>query len=252
MTLLDPLAFAPAAFLAGILMFLAPCTLPIVPGYLAFIAAVPGGTKGANKSTRARVVRNALMFIVGFSLVFILLGTFSGLLGGFFGPWREFLGRVAGGLIILFGLTLLGVVEIPVLSYERRFHMPHFLTLGRPESSLLIGILFALGWSPCIGPILGTVLLFASTSATAVQGALLLGVFSLGLGVPFFLTALLLSEAGELFSRLGRSIAVVSRLGGIVLMLLGTLMLLGQLGLLTQGIDSLFGGFGYPRLLEYL
>ena len=179
---MDVLALAPAAFLAGILMFLAPCTLPIVPGYLAFIAAVPeGASKG---SARKRVLINALAFVLGFSAVFILLGTFAAAAGSFLGPWRDTLGRAAGALIIIFGLTMLGVIRIPVLSGDKHMAIPHFLSLGKPHSSALIGALFALGWSPCIGPILGSILLYASASGTAGQGALLLAIFSLGLGLP--------------------------------------------------------------------
>jgi cytochrome c-type biogenesis protein len=243
MTPLDPLTLAPAAFLAGILMFLAPCTLPIVPGYLAFIA-------GAGASRR-RVVLNAIAFVLGFSIVFILLGTFAAEAGSFLGPWRDTLGRIAGAIIIIFGLTMLGVIRVPVLSAERRMAIPHFLTIGKVQSSGLIGALFALGWSPCIGPILGSILLFASGSATAAQGALLLAVFSLGLGLPFILTALLLNEAGALISRYSKFVNILSVVGGVVLILLGVLMLMGDMGLLvTWGFSALNGP--YSRLLQYM
>jgi cytochrome c-type biogenesis protein len=243
MTPLDPLTLAPAAFLAGILMFLAPCTLPIVPGYLAFIA-------GAGASRR-RVVLNSIAFVLGFSIVFILLGTFAAEAGSFLGPWRDTLGRIAGAIIIIFGLTMLGVIRVPVLSAERRMAIPHFLTIGKVQSSGLIGALFALGWSPCIGPILGSILLFASGSATAAQGALLLAVFSLGLGLPFILTALLLNEAGALISRYSKFVNILSVVGGVVLILLGVLMLMGDMGLLvTWGFSALNGP--YSRLLQYM
>src|SRR3989344_9550896 len=147
------------AFVAGVLMFLAPCTLPIVPGYLAFIA---GG------SERKRVVGNAVMFVLGFSLVFILLGVFAGALGGLLGPWKFYLGRAAGVVLILFGLTMLGFWRVPLLSSDRHLDISIFryFKIGSPQSSFFIGALFALGWSPCIGPILGTILLVASVEAT--------------------------------------------------------------------------------------
>ena len=249
MTPVDPLALLPAAFIAGLLMFLAPCTLPIVPGYLAFIAGTPEGSL-RRSSARRRVFFNALAFVAGFSLVFILLGVFAAALGALVGPWRDALSRAAGIIIILFGLTLLGVVRVPVLSQEKRLHIPHLLTIGRPESSLLIGMLFALGWSPCIGPILGSVLLFASASATAAQGALLLGVFSLGLGLPFIATALLLERAGAAFARWGVAARWLSVAGGVVLIALGFLMLAGQMSLL---VNLGFGAFGgYRALLNYM
>jgi cytochrome c-type biogenesis protein len=171
------LLLIPGAFLAGVLMFLAPCTLPIVPGYLAFIAGVsPGEEKGA----RGRIVRNAIWFVIGFSVVFVLLGTFAGYVGVAIGPWRTLVARLAGLVIIFFGLTMLGVIKFSFITAEHRARIPKFLSLGRPESSMLIGALFALGWSPCIGPILGTIL-FIATTTSAFAGALLLTVFSLGL-----------------------------------------------------------------------
>jgi len=238
------------AFVAGVLMFLAPCTLPIVPGYLAFIAGVPLGQAGS-ASARRRILINALAFVIGFSAVFILLGVFAASLGTVLGPWRLILGRVAGGIIILFGLTMLGVFNIPLLSGERRLRLPRWLALGHPHSSLLVGVLFALGWSPCIGPILGTVLFLAGTSATALQGAVLLGVFSLGLAIPFLLCAWAIGQADRFVQRAGPLTRALSWAGGIILVLLGVLMLTGNMGLLVSWGFSFLGG-SYERLLDYL
>lgn len=239
MTLLDPLVFMPAAFLAGVLMFLAPCTLPIVPGYLAFIAGKQG-----------RVMSNALAFVLGFSVVFILLGTFAGLFGALLAPWRDTLAQVAGVILIFFGLVMLGV-RIPFLSGQKSVRLPAWLSVGHPASSALIGVLFAVGWSPCIGPILGTILLLASSSATALQGAMLLAVFSLGLGLPFLLTALLLDKAQSAFARFTRAANILSKVGGLVLVGLGLLMLTGRMGLLlVWGFDLLDPL--YDQLLEYM
>src|SRR5690349_304506 len=113
---MDPVSLIPAAFLAGILMFLAPCTLPIVPGYLAFIAAVP--SEASAKEGRRRMTRSSIAFVIGFSIVFILLGTFAVFIGHLLGPWRDILGRAAGALIIIFGLTMLGWLRLPGLSGE--------------------------------------------------------------------------------------------------------------------------------------
>lgn len=224
-------------------MFLAPCTLPIVPAYLALIA---GGTK------RSRVVLNAFVFIIGFSLVFILLGTFAGFFGSVLGSARFGLARAGGAILIFFGLMTLGLLHPPLLSREWHARIPSFLTLGRPESSFLIGALFALGWSPCIGPVLGTILLFASQSSTALQGALLLGVFSLGLGIPFLLTALFLSHAQDLFARAGKFTVYFQYFGGVMLVGIGLLMLLGRMDLLIAWGYGLFDFVGYERLLDYL
>ncbi|MDE1925448.1 MAG: sulfite exporter TauE/SafE family protein [Patescibacteria group bacterium] len=249
MTPLDPLALAPAAFLAGVLMFLAPCTLPIVPGYLAFIAGVPE-TAVAARGARKRIIWNALAFVVGFSVVFILLGTFAGVLGSIVGPWRDLLGRLGGLILIVFGLTMLGLVRIPALSSSASIRIPHFVVLGRWESSLLIGTLFAFGWSPCIGPILGTILLYASTSATGAQGALLLGIFSAGLGLPFLLTAFFLQKASMVLGRLSLFVKILSIAGGAGLLVTGALMLAGDMGLITSWGLSFFDALYRPLLMH--
>ena len=241
MTPLEPLVLIPAAFLAGVLMFLAPCTLPIVPGYLAFIA---GG--------RGKVVRNAIAFVLGFSIVFILLGTFAGFFGALIGPWKGLIGRAAGVVIVLFGLTMLGLLRAPGLRGEHHIPMPKFLKVGHPQSSFLIGALFALGWSPCVGPILGSVLLFASTSSTALQGAILLAAFSFGLGLPFILTAIFLESLHNAFSHWGKFINMLSKIGGVVLVCVGVLMILGDMSLLVSWGYGLFNFIGYDRLLQYL
>jgi len=239
MTPLDPFLLAPAAFLAGVLMFLAPCTLPIVPAYLAFIAGKQG-----------RVMSNAIAFVLGFSIVFIVLGAFAGVVGAFLAPWRDSLAMAAGAILIFFGLVVLGV-KIPFLSGQKNFATPAWLSVGHPSSSFLIGALFALGWSPCIGPILGTVLLFASTSATAIQGAILLGVFALGLGLPFLVTALLLDKAQATLARWGKVANVLSKIGGLILIGLGVLMLLGRMDLLLLWGFTLFDPV-YEKLLNYM
>lgn len=236
-------------------MFLAPCTLPIVPGYLAFIAGVPLSAlqnPAARKSARRAVLKNALAFCLGFSVVFILLGASAGLLGALLGPWREILARLGGGIIIIFGLTMLGVLNTSFLSRERRLRLPEFLTLGRLSSSALVGALFALGWSPCIGPILGTVLLIASTSSTALYGAGLLGVFSLGLAIPFLITAALVSETSLFLARAAGFVRWLSLIGGLSLVLGGILMLTGSMAHITNWGYQLFEFFGYDRLYNFL
>jgi cytochrome c-type biogenesis protein len=251
---MDALSLAPAAFLAGVLMFLAPCTLPIVPGYLTFIAGVPEQEVAKTGAARARrrVMKNALAFVLGFSIVFIVLGLFAASIGGILAPWRPFITRVAGAIIVLFGLTMLGLIKNRALGTEHRMRIPRFVVVGRPESSFVIGVLFALGWTPCIGPILGTVLLFASNSATAVQGALLLGVFSLGLGLPFLLTAYLIGSAGRFFARMQGSVAILSRVAGGMLVIFGIYMLFGYMDFFIAWTTHLIPEASYNSLLHYL
>ncbi len=235
------------SFTAGVLMFLAPCTLPIVPGYLAFIAAVPRGASG--RGLKSKVFFNALAYVIGFSIVFILLGTFAASIGAALGPWRYYVAQAGGLLIILFGLTMLGIFRIPFLSREFHLRLPSFLTLGRPESSFLIGVLFALGWSPCIGPLLGSILFLASVSATAGQGALLLAIFSLGLAIPFLVLALALERSQQVVAGMSRASGVLSIIGGVILVVLGLLMLTNNMGLIVQWS---VGASWQDALLKYL
>ena len=242
-------------FFAGMLMFLAPCTLPIVPGYLAFIAGIPLSAlqnPAAKKSARRAVIKNAFAFVIGFSLVFIALGAAAGLLGVLAGPWRFALSRLGGAVIIVFGLTMLNIVPLSFLLRERHVRLPAFLELGRLSSSAFIGALFALGWSPCIGPILGTVLLIASNTATAGYGAALLAVFSLGLGIPFLLTAVLVSETTAFLTRLSGLVRALTLIGGISLVVTGVLMVTGIMDTLVAGGYAMLGGWGYDALLNYL
>lgn len=250
---MDPLYIG--AFVAGLFMFLAPCTLPIVPGYLAFIAGVPLSML-ADPTSRARarwlVIRNALAFVCGFSLVFIMLGASAGFLGAFIGPWRGALSQLGGLIIIVFGITMLGIVRVPFLSQESRVALPSFLRLGTLPSSALIGALFAVGWSPCIGPILATILLFASSTSTVWYGAALLAIFSAGLAVPFILTALLITEASVFLSRMQGFVRTLSIVGGASLILIGILMVSGQMALLVSWGYGLLDSVGYESLLQYL
>lgn len=236
-------------------MFLAPCTLPIVPGYLAFIAGIPLAAlsdPAAKRHARRIVFNNALAFVLGFSVVFVALGASAGLIGTFVGPWRYILAQAGGVIVILFGLTMLGLIPVRLLSQDRRMRLPSFLVLGRLSSSALIGGLFALGWSPCIGPILGTVLLIASNSATAGYGALLLAIFSAGLAVPFLLTALAISESTAFLSRIGGFVRILSIVGGVGLVFGGVVMLLGHSDFFTAWMYRVFESTGYGELLKYL
>lgn len=242
------------SFIAGMLMFFAPCTLPIVPGYLTFIAGIPLSAlsnSALKRNARMLVFKNALAFVIGFSLVFILLGASAGIIGALVGPWRHVLAKLGGVIIIIFGLTMLGVLRLPVLSKEKHLKLPSFLTLGKVSSSALIGSLFALGWSPCIGPLLGTVLLIASNSATALYGALLLGVFSLGLAIPFLLTAFLVTESTSLLARMSGFVQGLTYVGGVGLIIAGLIMLTNNMQRLTHFGYSLFESTGYGILLNY-
>ncbi|MBI3955701.1 sulfite exporter TauE/SafE family protein [Candidatus Gottesmanbacteria bacterium] len=233
------------AFIAGILTFLAPCTLPLVPGYLGFISGASG--------TRWKIFLNGFFFMVGFSAVFISMGTLVGFVGAaFLVPYRLWLGRIGGIFVILFGLFMLNVFKIPFLMREKRLTVPALFKRGNPINSFILGTAFAFGWTPCVGPILGSVLLLASTSSTAISGALLLAVFSAGLAVPFLLIALGIGSASRYIKTISKYLPVVSVIGGIFLIFLGALMVSGNMGLLISSGYQIFRFIQYDRLLNYL
>lgn len=249
------LGFAVAAFLAGLISFLAPCTLPLVPAYLGFISGVDH--EALNDPTRAmgarrKIFRNGLAFVVGFSLVFIVFGTLAGLIGTALAPYRIWLGQLGGVLIILFGLFMLGFFKLPFLRSDRHFPIPKWLTLGNPSSSLFIGGAFALGWTPCIGPILGSVLLLAGTSGTALQGGLMLTIFSLGMAIPFIIIALAFAKMTTYIEKMAKYLKLFSIIGGVFLIILGFLLATNNFGLTIQYGYQFFDFLHYEKLLEYL
>lgn len=249
------IGFIVSAFVAGLIMFLAPCTLPLLPAYLGFISGVsledmkdPAKAKAA----RRKIVLNGVFFILGFSVIFILFGTLAGLFGSALADLRIWAGRIGGALVILFGLFMLGVFKIPALQMDRRLKLPSFLKIGRPESSFVIGSAFAFGWTPCVGPILASILLLASTSSTALQGGFLLAVFSLGLAVPFIVVAILYSRATSLISGATKYLNWVSIIGGVFLILLGLLLITDNFGLTIQYGYQYLDFLNYDALLDYL
>lgn len=247
--------FIISIFFAGILTFLAPCTLPLVPAYLGFISGVDQDAlknPETAKVARRKIFLNGLAFIVGFSLVFIAFGVLAGIAGQALAPYRIWLARIGGVLVILFGLFMLGFFKLPFFQSDKRIPIPKWLTLGKPSSSLFIGGTFALGWTPCVGPILGSVLLLAGTSATAVQGGFLLAVFSLGLAIPFLIIALLFSRATRYIDSISKYLKWVSLIGGMFLILLGALLVTDNFGLTIQYGYELLDFINYDRLLDFL
>ena len=249
------IGFVAAAFFAGILTFLAPCTLPLVPAYLGFISGVDSEALKNPKTARAarrKIFMNGLAFIIGFSAVFIIFGVLAGFAGIALAPYRIWLARLGGIFVILFGLFMLGFFKLPFLQTEKRIPIPKWLTLGKPSSSLFIGAAFAFGWTPCVGPILGSVLLLAGTSGTALQGGIMLTVFSAGLALPFLAIAAIFSKATVYIEKISKYLKAVSIVGGVFLILLGLLLATDNFGLTIQYGYKLFEFINYDRLLNYL
>jgi cytochrome c-type biogenesis protein len=216
------LGFA-VAFAAGLLSFLSPCVLPLVPSYVGFLT---GMTLPEMEGRRRVALLHALLFVAGFSLVFILLGASATALGRALNYYQVWLQRVGGVLIIAFGLVCLGVFKSEWLSQERRLHLEH-----KPVGflgSALVGMAFGAGWTPCIGPVLGAILGLAATSADLSRGMLLLAVYSAGLAVPFLIAAVAVDQFLGWFQRFRRYLPWVMRVSGALLVLVGVLLLTGE------------------------
>ncbi len=243
------------AFISGIIMFLAPCTLPMVPGYLAFISGV-NPQDMANPKTelfaQSKIRKNSIFFVLGFSLIFTLVGILVGILGSFFGAFRSTLLQIGGGLIIIFSLRMLQVFPETLFGRALSFRIPSWLRVGNPTSSFVVGGIFALGWSPCIGPILGTVLVLAGSLGTAFQGGILLAMFSLGFSIPFILSAFLYHRSQAFFARYKMLFKVFSIIGGLLMLTIGILLVLNEWSLFQEWGFKIFKFIEYEKLQNYL
>ena len=233
---------------AGLLSFLSPCVLPLVPSYLSFLAGVSFTDlkNPAAARTRRVLLLNAACFIAGFSLVFMALGASFSLIGRLFADSMDWIRKGGGLLIILFGLYVTGVFKVPVLMREWR--LPIAAQPAGCVGSGLVGIAFAAGWTPCVGPILGTILFLAGTGETAGTGVLLLGAYSLGLGIPFFASALALQGFLGFYERFRTYLRVVEVAAGILLVIVGTLLYTNYMTVLNGYLIALTPEWLWERL----
>jgi len=226
------------AFTAGLLSFLSPCVLPLVPSYVGFIT---GMTLPEVTGRRRAVLTHALLFVAGFSLVFVLLGASATALGRALNYYQVWLQRVGGVLIILFGLLCLGVFKVGLLTQERRFHLER-----KPVGylgSALVGMAFAAGWTPCIGPVLGGILGLAATSSDVTRGMQLLAVYSAGLALPFLIAAVAVDSFLDWFQRFRRFLPWVMRVSGVMLIVVGVLLVTGEFTRLAGWLQGLTPDF---------
>lgn len=212
------------AFAAGLLGFLSPCIVPLIPGYLSFISGVSLAEMSLEERRQhlGRVLSATVLFILGFSVIFTAMGASASALGDLVLGNRLLLSRIGGAIVIFLGLAVLGIIKIPGLYRERRFQMQR-----RPLGLLgafPVGMAFGFAWTPCVGPVLTAVLTLAAASQTAASGALLLFAYSLGLGVPFLVTAVLMSAAFDAMGWLRRNARVVTTVSGVFLLVMGTAM----------------------------
>jgi cytochrome c-type biogenesis protein len=221
--MLSSLPLPIAAFVAGLISFLSPCVLPLVPGYVSMISGAGiDELQQQDAKLRRTVLLNSLMFILGFSIVFILLGAAASGVSRILGHNRTLLLKVAGVVIILFGLHLTGILPIKYLYADKRLH--DVKTKATAVGAFLVGFAFAFGWTPCIGPILATILTFAAEQATVLKGVFLLAVYSLGLAVPFLLTSLAINQFLGFYTRFRKHLHTVEVISGVLMIAIGILM----------------------------
>jgi len=231
------------AFGAGLLSFLSPCVLPLIPSYVTFIT---GMSLDDVKTSRRTALVHSVLFIIGFTLVFVSLGASASALGRVMFAAREWIARIGGALIIVFGLYLLGVFDIALFSRERRIHFAH-----KPAGyfgTVLVGIAFGAGWTPCIGPILGAILTFAASEANLNQALVLLFSYSMGLAVPFLVAALAVDWFLALFAKYKGVMIWVNRIGGVLLILIGILLVSNYFTLLASYLQRLTPAFIRTRI----
>jgi cytochrome c-type biogenesis protein len=219
----------PAAFLAGFLSFLSPCVLPLIPAYFTFITglSLEELNEERNSEIRKKVVFSTISFVCGFSLVFILMGASASYLGGLIYNFREAIRIVGGMLIIVLGVHLTGIIRIPGLDVEKRIHMEkkplHFIGV------FIIGMAFGAGWSPCIGPLLGSILIIAGSQETVRQGIVLLSIYSAGLALPFILLSVFIHLLLVIIKKASRFLQYVNVAAGILLIIVGLILVTNKL-----------------------
>ncbi|MEW6063766.1 cytochrome C biogenesis protein DsbD [Desulforamulus profundi] len=211
------------AFGAGIVSFLSPCILPLVPGYISYLAGV-SITAGTPEVNKRLVISRAALFNLGFMLVFILMGATGSYIGKFFLAHKQVLAKVGGIIIFIMGLQMTGLLKWQALYRTYKVHLP--VRVNGSLGALLLGVTFAAGWTPCVGPVLGSILVYAGMSGTVTKGVLLLGVYSLGLAIPFMLAAISISWTVNYLPRFNKYLTVLSVASGLILMIVGVLLFL--------------------------
>lgn len=219
--------------LAGMLSFLSPCVLALVPAYIGYLGGRSVTAAGEVVENRWITFSHGIAFVLGFSVVFVLLGAAASAIGALLYDIRLWLARIGGAVVILFGLHTMGVITIPFLDYDTRRQVQPNPSLGY-LSSALMGVFFSAGWAPCVGPVLGAVLTLALNSARITEGVILLSAYSVGLAVPFLLAALGIGRVAELMRRYGKVVRYLSIATGVILVILGVMLMTGTLERLAQ------------------
>ena len=233
-----------AAFAAGFLSFVSPCVLPLIPGYISFVSGISVDEMKADtapSASRLQVFLTSLAFVIGFSIVFVALGASATAIGKFMFAKLPLLSKIAGVILIVFGLHTMGVFRLAFLETEKRVHSQR--KPAGPLGAMLVGIAFAFGWTPCIGPILGGILAIAGSKNTVSEGITLLAVYSLGLGIPFLLTSLAINQFFSAAKRIRKHYHAVEVTSGVLLIAIGLLIVTGQLTIITRYLQPYLPSF---------
>jgi cytochrome c-type biogenesis protein len=222
-----------ASLLAGALSFLSPCVIPLVPAYLSMVTGLTIDELEADRTIQSRVLLSIVLFVLGFSIVFVILGASASAAGRFLATYRRTINVILGLMVIFMGLFISGIFRIPSLYSEKRLHVTRDLLsrLG-PFGAMAMGSAFALGWTPCVGPILSSILAYAATTNSLLKGVLLLSFYSLGLGLPFLLVGLFYTKALIALDWFKRNQGRVNAVAGAFLVILGVLLIFDELNLL--------------------
>jgi cytochrome c-type biogenesis protein len=228
-----------AALVAGILSFVSPCVLPLVPGYLSFISGVSLDNAHTGQTlpegTTRRVFLASVAFVLGFTVVFVALGASASTVGAFVNEKIKILSKIAGVLVIIFGLHTMGLLKINALYRQAQIDVQR--KPAGPFGAFVVGLAFAFGWTPCIGPILGSILALAAQEGTVREGALLLSVYSLGLGVPFLATSLAINRFFAAFKRVRKYYRVIEIVAGLLMVIIGALIVSDRFSLITRALQ---------------
>jgi cytochrome c-type biogenesis protein len=232
------------ALLAGVLSFLSPCVLPIVPPYLAYMGGISMGEMTGQGARRRRVILPALCFVLGLSTIFLLLGFTASAIGSFVLSNQLLLARISGAIIIVFGLHFLGVFRIGILDREMRLDAGE--RGGSAVGAYVLGLAFAFGWTPCIGPQLGAILSLAAQEGSTTRGTLLLGIYALGLGLPFLIAAIFIERSMSLMAKLKRHMKLIERLMGALLLIVGLALVTGFFTDFSYWMLETYDALGVP------
>ena len=233
-----------AAFAAGFLSFVSPCVLPLIPGYISFVSGVSVEEMRADAApatSRLQIFFTSLAFVIGFSLVFVALGASATAIGKFLFARLPLFSKIAGVILVIFGLHTMGVFRLAFLESEKRVHSQR--KPAGPFGAMLVGVAFAFGWTPCIGPILGGILAIAGSKNSVTEGVTLLAVYSLGLGIPFLITSLAINQFFGAAKKIRRYYHTIEVASGALLIVIGVLIMTGQLTIITRYLQPYLPSF---------